>query len=102
MSDLLHFHTSHDVLLQSLISLLSKSKTSRAYVAAGNYTPPGVCDSFLRQGELLGIVWEEGERGLTEAEWHGTMEVSGLDKSQLAVRKNVCRWWLGRWAEFRK
>jgi nicotinamide N-methyltransferase len=102
MSDLLHFHTSHDVLLQSLISLLSKSKTSRAYVAAGNYTPPHVCDSFLRQGELLGIVWEEGERGPAEAEWHGTMEVSGLDKSQLAVRKNVCRWWLGRWAEFEK
>jgi hypothetical protein len=102
MSDLLHFDTSHDLLLLSLKSLLSKAATSRAYVAAGNYTRPNVCDNFLREGERLGILWEEGENDPTEAEWHGTLEVTGLDKTQLAARKSVCRWWLGRWAEFQK
>lgn len=100
LSDLLHFHASHDVLLLSLTSLLSQSETSRVYVAAGNYTPPDVCDHFLRNAEKLGIAWNEGEKTLEEAEWLGTFEVTGLDKVQLASRKNVCRWWLGRWSIF--
>lgn len=100
MSDLLHFDASHQHLLFSLTSLLSKAATSRVYVAAGNYTDPKVCGSFLREGERLGIIWEEGVSSQTEGEWRGTLEVTGLDKTQLAARKSVCRWWLGRWAEF--
>ena len=99
MSDLLHFDSSHDVLLLSLKSLLSKTTTSRVYVAAGNYTQPTVCDNFLREGERIGIIWEEGSNDPTEAKWHGTLEVTGLDRTQLANRKRACRWWLGRWAE---
>jgi EEF1A N-terminal glycine/lysine methyltransferase len=99
MSDLLHFDASHDLLLLSLKTLLSKSATSRAYVAVGNYTPSDVCDNFLRQGERLGFIWKEGESDPADAEWHGTLEITGLDKTQLAARKNVCRWWLGRWAD---
>jgi nicotinamide N-methyltransferase len=102
MSDLLHFDASHDLLLLSLKTLLSESATSRAYVAVGNYTPPHVCRNFLREGERLGFIWEEGEIDPTEAGWRGTLEVIGLDKTQLAARKSVCRWWLGRWAEFEK
>lgn len=101
LSDLLHFSTSHDVLLLSLTSLLARNRTSRAYVAAGNYTPSSVCDNFLREGEKLGIVWQEGgdhENSTTTKDgWHGTLDVSGLDKEQLATRKNACRWWLGCW-----
>ena len=99
MSDLLHFDASHDLLLLSLKLLLSKAATSRVYVAVGNYTKATVCDNFLREGERIGIIWEEGENNPTEAEWHGTLEVTGLDRTQLAARKNVCRCWLGRWAE---
>lgn len=101
LSDLLHFSTSHDALLLSLTSLLAKNRTSRAYVAAGNYTPPSICENFLREGERLGIIWKEGgddEYSTTmDNEWRGTLEVSGLDKEQLAIRKGACRWWLGRW-----
>ncbi|PIL23618.1 hypothetical protein GSI_14931 [Ganoderma sinense ZZ0214-1] len=44
MSDLLHFDRSHDVLMQSLLSLLRKTSSARAYIAAGKYTSPQVCD----------------------------------------------------------
>lgn len=101
LSDLLHFSTSHDALLLSLTSLLAKNRTSRAYVAAGNYTPPSVCDHFLREGEKLGIIWQEGgdqdDSTTANDEWRGALKVSGLEKEQLATRKNACRWWLGRW-----
>ncbi|KAI1784872.1 hypothetical protein LXA43DRAFT_1040680 [Ganoderma leucocontextum] len=85
MSDLLHFDRSHDVLLQSLLSLLRKASSARAYIAAGKYTPPS-----------FGMVMEEGE---VESVWHGSLEVSGggLDREQLGVRKDMCRWWIGRW-----
>ena len=101
LSDLLHFSTSHDALLLSLTSLLAKNRTSRAYVAAGNYTPPSICENFLREGEKRGITWQEGgdnhENSTVDNEWHGTLEVSSLDKEQLAIRKSACKWWLGRW-----
>jgi len=98
MSDLLHFDSSHDVLVASLKSLLRRASSARTYVAAGKYTPPHVCDHFLREAEEAGLVWEEGE---DSDEWHGTMEVTGagLDKGQLGVRKGMCRWWVGRWAD---
>jgi len=95
LSDLLHFHSSHDALVASLTSLLSKSQTSRAYVAAGKYTQAHVCDNFLREGEKAGLVFEEGS---SEIEWLGTPDVSGLYSDQLAERKGMCRWWVGQWA----
>lgn len=98
LSDLLHFHSSHSVLVKSLTALLSRIPTSRAYVAAGNYTRPDICDNFLRQGEHSGLIWEEQDSTGAEAQWLGTMPVPGLTKEQLAVRKNVCRLWVGRWA----
>lgn len=96
LSDLLHFDGSHDVLLSSLTSLLRRAATSRTYVAAGKYTPPHVCDHFLREAEAAGIIWEEGE---DDPVWHGQLEVhgGGLDREQLGVRKGMCRWWTGRW-----
>lgn len=96
LSDLLHFDASHDVLLASLTSLLSASKTSRAYVAAGKYTHTEVCDHFLSEGEKMGITWEVGE---DDPVWKGTLPVhgGGLDREQLGVRKGMCRWWIGRW-----
>ncbi|KAI0720805.1 hypothetical protein C8T65DRAFT_632865 [Cerioporus squamosus] len=96
MSDLLHFDRSHDVLIQSLTSLLRKDASARAYVAAGKYTQPHVCDNFVREARRAGISLEEGE---VEPVWRGALEVSGggLDLEQLGVRKDMCRWWVGRW-----
>lgn len=96
LSDLLHFDSSHDVLLSSLTSLLRKSASARTYVAAGKYTSQTVCDHFLREGESAGIIWEEGE---DDPIWRGELEVKGggLDREQLGVRKGMCQWWIGRW-----
>lgn len=98
MSDLLHFDRSHDVLIQSLTSLLRKESSARAYVAAGKYTQSHVCDNFVREAHRAGIALEEGE---VEPVWRGALEVSGggLDLEQLGVRKDMCRWWVGRWHE---
>ena len=98
MSDLLHFDRSHDVLLQSLLSLLQKSSSARAYIAAGKYTPAHVCDHFIQEARRSGFLMEEGE---VESVWHGSLEVSGggLDREQLGIRKDMCRWWIGRWTD---
>ncbi|EMD35301.1 hypothetical protein CERSUDRAFT_138985 [Gelatoporia subvermispora B] len=97
LSDLLHFDRSHDVLLASLVALLRKDSAARAYVAAGKYTPAHHCASFVREAERLGIVLEERE---VDGAWKGLLPVTGggLNEEQLSVRKNMCRWWVGRWA----
>lgn len=96
LSDLLHFDTSHDVLIFSLVSLLDKSEESRCYVAAGKYTPAHVCDHFLRSAEKEGMEWVEGE---VDEVWRGQLEVNGggLDRENLGIRKGNCRWWVGKW-----
>lgn len=101
MSDLLHFHSSHDVLVNSIISLLSKSHTSRVYLAAGKYTARHVCDNFVRVAEKAGVILEEGQLEVdqSDARWLGTMTVSGLNEEDLAIRKGMCRWWVGRWRD---
>lgn len=98
MSDLLHFDRSHDVLVQSLASLLRRGPSARAYVAAGKYTQPHVCAHFVAEARHAGIALEEGE---VEAAWLGSLDVSGggLDREQLGVRKDMCRWWTGRWVD---
>jgi EEF1A N-terminal glycine/lysine methyltransferase len=100
MSDLLHFHSSHDVLVNSVTSLLSKSRTSRVYVAAGKYTAHHVCDDFLRAAGEAGVILEEGREDRSDRmKWLGTMDVSGLNEEDLTVRKGMCRWWVGRWRD---
>lgn len=98
LSDLLHFDRSHDVLLQSLLTLLRRAPAARAYVAAGTYTAPHVCAHFVSAAAEAGVVLEEGE---VEPVWRGALEVSGggLDREQLGVRKGMSRWWVGRWAD---
>lgn len=98
LSDLLHFDQSHGVLLSSLTRTLRRTSSARTYVAAGNYTLSHHCDHFLREGETVGLVWEQGE---DDAVWRGSLEVSGggLDHEQLGVRKGMCRWWIGRWKD---
>ncbi|KII87822.1 hypothetical protein PLICRDRAFT_42330 [Plicaturopsis crispa FD-325 SS-3] len=96
LSDLLHFHTSHGALLASISSLLSRTPTARAYVAAGTYTHVNVCADFVRDAGAAGLVLEEGT---VEDAWLGTLAVGGLDPEGLAVRKRMCRWWVGRWAD---
>ncbi|EKM57975.1 uncharacterized protein PHACADRAFT_206824 [Phanerochaete carnosa HHB-10118-sp] len=98
LSDLLHFDASHDALLLSLTSLLHKSSSARTYVSAGKYTPAAVYEYFLREGEKLGLAWEEGE---DDGVWRATLDVhgGGLDREQLGIRKGMCRWWTGRWSE---
>ncbi|KAI0935113.1 hypothetical protein AcV7_004010 [Taiwanofungus camphoratus] len=98
LSDLLHFDQSHGALLASLCALLRRTAAARAYVAAGKYTPPHVCDGFLRAAGAAGLVLEEGADA---GGWQGAMAVraAGLDREQLGVRKGMCRWWVGRWAD---
>ncbi|KAI0642550.1 hypothetical protein C8Q79DRAFT_1002943 [Trametes meyenii] len=98
MSDLLHFDGSHDVLVQSLTALLCRSPNARVYVAAGKYTKPHVCDHFVEEAAKAGITLEEET---VENVWKGALEVSGggLDREQLAARKDMSRWWTGRWAD---
>lgn len=98
MSDLLHFDGSRDVLLSSLTSLLLKSPEARTYVAAGIYTAPHVCNSFLRHGETFGLEWKEEAIDLEEG-WIGQMAIKGpgLDLDGLKRRKAMVRLWIGKW-----
>jgi nicotinamide N-methyltransferase len=99
LSDLLHFNDSHDTLIRSLSLLLSRRPDSRAYIAAGKYTPEHHCDEFVRKAAQRGIVLEECEylSSAAEGEWLGALTVSTLDRDQLSVRKAMCRMWVGRW-----
>ncbi|EGO03734.1 hypothetical protein SERLA73DRAFT_175349 [Serpula lacrymans var. lacrymans S7.3] len=101
LSDLLHFNNSHEALITAITSFLVTSATSRVYVAAGKYTAADVCSGFLRMSTLMGLIWEEGAdpSNANPVTWLGEMQVSGLDKGQLADRKGMCRWWIGRWSE---
>ncbi|KAF8068931.1 hypothetical protein FPV67DRAFT_1668980 [Lyophyllum atratum] len=99
LSDLLHFHGSHDALIASITSLLSRSKDSRVHVSAGKYTHQNVCDDFLLKGQRAGLVFDEIHADPEEAGWKGTLAVGGLDKDGLAIRKANCYCWIGRWAD---
>lgn len=98
LSDLLHFDRSHDVLLTSLTSLLCRNASARAYVAAGKYTSPEICERFVRDAQDAGIALCE-QAVDAEAGWLGELLVSGggLDVQQLAVRKGMVRYWVGQW-----
>ncbi|KAJ3747870.1 hypothetical protein DFH05DRAFT_1393529 [Lentinula detonsa] len=101
LSDLLHFQTSHDVLVRSLSLLLAKTVDARVYVAAGKYTLSDVCSSFLQKAANAGLIFEEDLHMNSEdgSKWQGTLPVSGLDLEALGIRKNNCRSWVGYWLE---
>lgn len=95
LSDLLYFDTSHTDLLQSILSLLARRPSSRAYVAAGKYTSPTTCNAFLLLVENAGLLFEEGE---VDDGWRGSLEVVGLSQEELSLRKANVRWWTLRWS----
>ncbi|KAJ3732918.1 hypothetical protein DFJ43DRAFT_1070248 [Lentinula guzmanii] len=101
LSDLLHFQTSHDVLVTSLSLLLAKTVDARVYVAAGKYTLSDVCSSFLQKAANAGLIFKEDLHMTSEdgSKWQGTLPVSGLDPEALGIRKNNCRSWVGHWLE---
>ncbi|KAG6856591.1 hypothetical protein H0H87_002797 [Tephrocybe sp. NHM501043] len=99
LSDLLHFHGSHGVLISSIQALLTHTKDSRVHVSAGKYTHRNVCDDFLLKGHAAGFVFEEVLAGPEEVTWKGNMKVGGLDDEALALRKANCYYWVGRWAD---
>ncbi|KAF8903337.1 hypothetical protein CPB84DRAFT_1678048 [Gymnopilus junonius] len=99
LSDLLHFFDSHDVLIASVIMLLTKKKEARVYVGAGKYTHADVCNNFLVKSESVGIRFEEISDEEGEGKWLGTLSVSNLDHEALVLRKNNCRYWVGRWSD---
>ncbi|KAJ7247932.1 hypothetical protein B0H12DRAFT_1124614 [Mycena haematopus] len=94
LSDLLHFHSSHAVLVSSLDALLARSPEARVHVAAGNYTKSEVCDNFLYLSAQAGFKFDEILD--EEREWLGSSSVSGLDNEALTIRKAACRYWVGR------
>lgn len=98
LSDLLHFADAHGALVDALRALLARTPGARAYVAAGRYTPAAVCAQFVGMAGGAGVVLEEQDVGGEEG-WRGTLPVGDLDAAQLAVRKGMCRWWIGRWRE---
>ena len=99
MSDLLHFGSSHSALVGSLVALLAKSRGSRAYVAAGNYTKQDVCDRFIDQAQRAGILLVE-ER-YQQIGWQGEIVVRGpgLDREGLKRRREMSRLWVDRWTD---
>lgn len=96
LSDLLHFSSSRDDLLNTIASLLNRSSHSQVHVAAGKYTVPDVCRNFLTKGASMGILFEEklDEKGI---HWKGGMRVNGFTMESLTLRKSLCRYWVGRW-----
>jgi len=99
LSDLLHFHSSHDNLLSSIKSLLSRSNDSRVHVSAGNYTRPDVCYNFFSKCGDVGLVFDEVVASPSEEQWKGEMSVNGLTIDALTLRKSACRYWVGRWSQ---
>jgi nicotinamide N-methyltransferase len=97
LSDLLHFDSFHDQLVKSITSSLKRSPDSRVHIAAGVYTKPDVCDSFLAKSTEAGLQFEEIHTNPAEP-WKGTLTVGGLDSDDLATRKAACRYWVGRYA----
>ncbi|KAG1753518.1 uncharacterized protein EDB91DRAFT_1043772 [Suillus paluster] len=71
MSDLLHFDSSHPVLVTTLTSLLVKSADAWVYVAAGKYTAQNICDNFFNLASDAGIDWME----CTEASYDSQMHI---------------------------
>lgn len=94
LSDLLYFSSSHDIIISSMTSLLARAPQARVYVAAGTYTPPPVCDYFIRESSKLGMWWKEGPH---DEEWVGERVVKGLTVEDMGRRKGMCRWWIGGW-----
>ncbi|KAL1672966.1 hypothetical protein EV122DRAFT_283428 [Schizophyllum commune] len=126
LSDLLHFGDAHDALVTSIAKLSARTPEARVYVAAGNYTKPAVCANFVRVAREAGLIIDEvlpddsqspsedstAPRQAVDAEnirkeftnllhpkWLGTLEVGGLDKEALALRKAACRLWIARWPQ---
>ena len=95
---------------------------------AGNYTKPAVCANFVRVAREAGLIINEvlpdsptdpttstysldtltqptsqdTQKEFTDLlhpEWLGTLEVGGLDKEALALRKAACRLWIARWPQ---
>ncbi|KAG6841044.1 hypothetical protein C0991_002352 [Blastosporella zonata] len=99
LSDLLHFHGSHDVLISSIEALLSRTKDSKVHVSAGKYTQKNVYDDFLQRGKDAGFVFEEVLASPEEATWKGAMKVGDLDNEALSLRKANCSYWIGKWAD---
>ncbi|KAH9478567.1 Protein N-terminal and lysine N-methyltransferase EFM7 [Psilocybe cubensis] len=96
LSDLLHFFDSHDVLLSSISMLLARTKEARVFIGAGSYTRAHVCENFLQKGEEMGLCLDEI---IDNDKWLGTLPVSDLDLEALSLRKNNCRYWVGRWSD---
>jgi EEF1A N-terminal glycine/lysine methyltransferase len=94
MSDLLYFDKSHGDLLRSIDLLLARKGDARVYVAAGKYTPAQVCESFLCEGEKLGLVWDEVS---VEGKWEGSTIDATYSIENLEARKNNSRVWTGQW-----
>lgn len=97
LSDLLHFSDSHDALIKSMSALLRKSAKSVVHIAAGKYTKPHVCESFLERGRIAGFTFEEITPKAEDLSWRGQFQVGGLVRDALSVRKAACRYWMGRW-----
>ncbi|KAF9068827.1 hypothetical protein BDP27DRAFT_1294528 [Rhodocollybia butyracea] len=100
LSDLLHFHASHDALIKSVSFLLKKTADARVFVAAGKYTRPAVCSSFMDKAAEAGLTFEEHPEYKSDkdgSKWLGSLSVSDLDEEALGVRKGNCRFWVGRW-----
>ncbi|KAI4525073.1 hypothetical protein K525DRAFT_192464, partial [Schizophyllum commune Loenen D] len=126
LSDLLHFGDAHDALVASISKLSARTPQARVYVAAGTYTKPAVCANFVRVAREAGLIIDEvlpddsqspsevstaprqpvdAENirkeftNLLHPEWLGTLEVGGLDKEALALRKAACKLWIARWPQ---
>ncbi|TFK22135.1 hypothetical protein FA15DRAFT_706660 [Coprinopsis marcescibilis] len=97
LSDLVHFDSCHEVLVSSITALLRPSPDARVHVSAGFYTKPEACTNFIAIATAAGLKLEEIHTDPTEG-WKGTMEVTTLNRDELAARKAACRYWVGAWS----
>ncbi|KIY68142.1 hypothetical protein CYLTODRAFT_421903 [Cylindrobasidium torrendii FP15055 ss-10] len=97
LSDLLHFDTSHHVLVDSIQKLLARSPDAVAYIAAGKYTLPPVCEQFVQIAKGAGFQISEVEASHADEGWLGNIEVPSFTIDELAIRKSNCRFWILRW-----
>ncbi|KAH7100100.1 hypothetical protein BKA62DRAFT_620533 [Auriculariales sp. MPI-PUGE-AT-0066] len=112
LSDLLHFASSHDELLDSVVALLRRTPNSSSpssdhrkntivtptvYVACGTYTPADVCRRFVAGATARGLRLDEQPQ-LTK--WHPRAEwwLEGLTREDMGIRLAQCRLWIGQWA----
>jgi hypothetical protein len=89
LADLLWYTEAHDLLLDSVTALLSRS--GKAWVSCGEYSTLEVCESFMKKGAMRGL---RSRRIELSDEWQGRQRSS---LKNLSERKRRVWLWEMSW-----